>query len=543
MRSIKDITEDDINDPNSLRELVVILLNKVEEQKQIIESQKKEIQELKDEINRLKGEQAKPKFTKGKPAKDISSEKHRNKKKPHKKKAVKPKLEVDKQILCNTKPEGLPEDAVFKSYRTVIEQDIVFERKNTEFKIAVWYSPSEKKNYESEVPGYHGYFGSNLKSFVLAMHHSGDLSHSKLLNLLESIGVKVSAGSINNILQENTEDWPAEKQDILRAGLHASFLQSDTTGAKVAGNLWQTHVLCSNDFMVFSTLAGKSRRDFLSALQGVNKEKLMLVYNTKTQYYLDYFKISAQDKALLKTYFNDKPAMSLVDFREKIIELMPGLSTKKSSFNWVCDAFALGFYETQTEFSPVKILVSDNAPEYNLVGQAHALCWIHDARHYNKLSPGNKFHLQILTDFKVKYWQFYRKLMSYKESPKPDDIKKIEKQFDKLFVPDTSYFQLNQLIEKTIKNKNELLTVLKHPEVPLHNNQAELAARYQVRKRDICLHTLTEKGTQLQDAMMSIVHTCRLLRINAFKYIRDRIEGVNQFFIADILQNKYQTQQ
>jgi hypothetical protein len=38
-------------------------------------------------------------------------------------------------------------------------------------------------------------------------------------------------------------------------------------------------------------------------------------------------------------------------------------------------------------------------------------------------------------------------------------------------------------MERTRANKAKLLLVLKHPELPLHNNEAELAARKRVRKR------------------------------------------------------------
>ena len=82
------------------------------------------------------------------------------------------------------------------------------------------------------------------------------------------------------------------------------------------------------------------------------------------------------------------------------------------------------------------------------------------------------------------------------------------------------------------------MTVLKYPQIPLHNNQSELAARLQVRKRDVCLHTMTRKGTQLQDAFMSIIHTCNLLGQNAYAYIRDRISGNNEFYLPNLVLQK-----
>ncbi|MFT6962474.1 MAG: hypothetical protein ACJAWV_002205 [Flammeovirgaceae bacterium] len=107
------------------------------------------------------------------------------------------------------------------------------------------------------------------------MHHYGDLSHSKLLGLLEGMEVKISAGTIQNILTENKDTWLDEKRDILQADLSQGYTQTDTTGAKVAGENWHTHVLCSDNFAVFSTLPGKGRKHLLHALQGQNQGGLM----------------------------------------------------------------------------------------------------------------------------------------------------------------------------------------------------------------------------------------------------------------------------
>ena len=47
------------------------------------------------------------------------------------------------------------------------------------------------------------------------------------------------------------------------------------------------------------------------------------------------------------------------------------------------------------------------------------------------------------------------------------------------------------------------------PEIPLHNNSAELAARVKVRKRDVSLQTVTDKGTKANDTFMTIVQTAK----------------------------------
>jgi hypothetical protein len=63
-----------------------------------------------------------------------------------------------------------------------------------------------------------------------------------------------------------------------------------------------------------------------------------------------------------------------------------------------------------------------------------------------------------------------------------------------------------------------LLLVLEHPELPLHNNPAELAARTMVQRRNISYATQTELGTKAWDIFMSLVATTRKLGISFFEY-------------------------
>src|ERR1035437_8205849 len=95
--------------------------------------------------------------------------------------------------------------------------------------------------------------------------------------------------------------------------------------------------------------------------------------------------------------------------------------------------------------------------------------------------------------------------------------------FDQLFGTPSRYGALDKCMERTRNNKEKLLRVLDFPDLPLHNNAAELAARRVVRKRDISLHTWTDWGTQLRDAFMSIIETAKKLNISAYQYINDRI--------------------
>jgi hypothetical protein len=82
-------------DPNSIeeesvRQVVISLMNLVDKQNGIIAEQAAEIQRLRDEINRLKGEQGKPKIAGNKAAQDLSSEKERRQPKRRKMRSLSP---------------------------------------------------------------------------------------------------------------------------------------------------------------------------------------------------------------------------------------------------------------------------------------------------------------------------------------------------------------------------------------------------------------------------------------------------------------------
>ena len=152
-----------------------------------------------------------------------------------------------------------------------------------------------------------------------------------------------------------------------------------------------------------------------------------------------------------------------------------------------------------------------------------ALCWIHDGRHYKKLTPAVPYNQKILQTFRMRYWEFYRKLFTYKGQPTVMQAEKLSREFDELFATETDYQQLNDRIGKTKAKKRELLLVLIYPELPLHNNLAELGARAQVRKRDVSLQTKTKEGTRVQDTFLTIVETAKKLQVNIYDYILDRI--------------------
>ena len=92
-----------------------------------------------------------------------------------------------------------------------------------------------------------------------------------------------------------------------------------------------------------------------------------------------------------------------------------------------------------------------------------------------------------------------------------------------MFSTETNYDQLNERIAKTKDKKDQLLLVLKFPFLPLHNNDSELGARSQARRRDMSFHTMSLNGTKAKDTFMTLRQTAKKLAVNFYKYIGDRI--------------------
>jgi len=166
-------------------------------------------------------------------------------------------------------------------------------------------------------------------------------------------------------------------------------------------------------------------------------------------------------------------------------------------------------------------IISDDAGQYIDVSSHHALCWIHEIRHYKKMNPFLNHHKSILNKFLNELWTFYDLLAKYKENPNKNERMHILRRFDLMFSTVTGFRTLDERIAKTKKKKDELLLVLDYPNVPLHNNLAEIAVREGVIKRKISYGTRSEHGRLAWENMLSIQDTCRKLGISFYRYLND----------------------
>jgi hypothetical protein len=215
------------------------------------------------------------------------------------------------------------------------------------------------------------------------------------------------------------------------------------------------------------------------------------------------------------------PGLSQAEFNTLLEQHLPKLGSQQRTR--IMEAGAIAFYHQQTDWPVVQTLVCDDAPQFKLLTDSIALCWVHEGRHYKKLTPYIACHQQAVDDFLDDFWDYYRDLLAYKDSPSQQKAEKLRSEFWKLFDTKSGYQRLDERKQLTLLKSSELLRVLEHPELPLHNNPAELAARTMVQRRNISYATQTLEGTQAWDTFMSLVATTRKLGISFFEYVRDRI--------------------
>lgn len=500
------------------------------------------VQSLRDEINRLKGEDGKPTIS-GKNQKEpvkgnsnVSSESVRkDKTKPKQAKPIKfddtrPIDEIE--TIDITDKSLLPKDIVFKGYAKSHYQSLEIRSKLIEIRRLIYYSASENKTYTADLPvGYEkgSDYTQELKGHISLFKFSLGLSTPKIGDFLRMHGISISNGSISNIVLENGESLKGERTAIHQAGLSTGLYEStDTTAARFNGVNYNTHVFGNEAYTAYFTKPHKDRQTVLDLIRGEQPRTYLLNEHTFTLY--EYLKIPFKITHPLRRLIFDK-AVDKQAFMDQIKGCLAAQDYQKHEDKLLEGAYLAAYYAQ----NPLNILVSDDAPQYKLVSLLIALCWVHAGRHFKKLNPKFKHHQDLLNDFSTRFWAFYHKLKDYKLKPDPLTAKNLADEFDLIFSLKTGYQDLDDRIEKTKDNKQQLLVVLKHPYVPLHNNDAELAVRKEVRYRDVSFQTRTEKGTQAKDVFFTIIQTCKKLGVNAYLYILDSVTKKFDLTSLDIL--------
>ena len=551
LRALSEAVDPDLIPDPATRQAVYFLLNVGEHLLAENTALKAEVQRLKREIARLKGEQGPPTIPPTRSgrrpgshppdapdpraATDHSSESERRTREPRPpwhKRAKRDRSAIDREHVCAW--EGpLPADARFKGYEAVVIQDLVLKTDNVRFLRAKFYAPRTGRTYLAPLPpGYTGQFGPGIKTLALALGYGCHLSQPLLHAFFHDAGTLLSRGQVARLVTAGLEAFHAEQQAVLRAGLASSPWQHlDVTSTRVDGENYACHVLGNPLFAHYHTTPRQDRASALDVLRGGAPRRYRL--DATAFAHLATCRVAARLVRALQR-FPQAVTWSAAEFHRLLDLRLPLLGPEQRQ--QVEEAAAIAAYWADPLWPVVQCLVVDDAASFRGLTPALSLCWIHDARHYKKLTPRFACFRKALARFRQRYWDFYRDLLRYREAPSPAEAARLEAAFATLFATETAYAELNTCIRRTQANQAKLLLVLQHPELPLHNNPAELLARRRVRKRDVSFGPRSPTGLRAWDTFQSLVETTRKLGLRFGDYLRDRLTGAGQIApLADLI--------
>lgn len=354
------------------------------------------------------------------------------------------------------------------------------------------------------------------------MKYVNNMSIPKIKEFCHNAGMIISVPYISGRLtKEHIDVFHEEKIELYIASLEtSSYQQIDDTSCRVNGKNCYTQIVCNPAATVFFTTERKDRLTILDVLR--NFESRGFIFNDEAFSLLEQLKVPDKHITKLQQFETNMP-FNEEKMNEILENLFPKPNQGKLYKTRIMEACAIAFYHQETTIPIVQLLLGDDAPQFKLITDDFSLCWVHDGRHYKRLTPIIPAHEIMLKEFRGRYWKYYRKLLKYKKNPSAKRIKFLSAEFETLFSTKTGYDALNERIAKSKLKKKELLMVLKYPEIPLHNNSSEHGARVQKRRQDVSLQTKTEEGTNAKDTMMTIVETCIKQGISSYKYIHDRI--------------------
>jgi len=529
-----------------LRPTLRLLLNIVEELVVSVEALKVENQGLRNEINRLKGEQGIPRIPPRKPPTgggDVSSEPERREPRRWRKGAKQDQLTISRTERLPVDAATLPADAVRAGIDTVVIQDLIFRVDTIAFEREVWYSASEQRRIMAPLPaGYTGQFGPHLKALAQALHFGANVTEAKLAELFRHAGVVVSHGFLAGLLApESAPDDPfiVEAHAVEHAGLASSPWQHlDATGTRVDGEPWHCHVLGNPLFTAYHTTPTKDRLAVLDVLQGCPGERRYQL-NAAADAYLESVGLSTTARGRLAPWPRDR------DLDEATVtELLAAqrLVLGPQQQTRIREALALGAAHARADWPRISTLVCDDAAAFRLVTDDLALCWVHEGRHYKKLVAHLDIHRRLLDTVRDQFWDYYRELRAFREHPTAAERTRLTTRFEVLFGQVTGYRLLDERLAQTREKQASLLRVLDHPELPLHNNPAELAARRRVRKRDASFGPRSLAGLRAWDTFHTLAATTQQLGVSFLAYLTDRWTQAGQIpALADILRERAAT--
>jgi len=412
-----------------------------------------------------------------------------------------------------------PPGSRFKGYQTFVVQELVLRAHVLRLRRECWVTPQGQRITAALPAGISGHFGPELRRFVLAQHHQGQVTVGRLVLLLRGIGIDISKRQVVRLLIAGQDGFVDEARDVLRAGLEtARWISVDDTGARHAGANGVCTQIGNQDFTWFGTTTSKSRLNFLGLLRAGHSDYVI------------------NDAAL--AYMRDRR------MAQPLLDCLGHHATRHfaDQASWAPHLDRLGIQGLEGSLAPARVategalwgsiaahgylrdvaIVSDDAGQFD-VG-IHALCWVHAERLVHRLDTFTEAQRAAQQHLRALIWWFYADLKAYRADPSGRRRSELRARFERIFRRRTGFVTLDRLLARLRGRKAELLRVLDRPEIPLHTNGSENDIRACVTKRKISGGTQSDAGRDCRDAFLGLAKTCAKLGVSFWDYLGHRLK-------------------
>ena len=481
---------------------------------------KVEVAALREENTRLKGLAGKPRLKPSGMEKktDRAEVKRRRRQKRRGAKNMYSKV-TERRVVEVVVPAG----SRFKGYQDIVVQELRVSQAVILYRRQRWQLPDGRMVVAPLPSGIEGHYGPELRRFVLAQYHGGQTTVERLLVLLQELGIEISKRQLVRMLTSGKEPFVAEAAGVLQAGLEtASWVTVDDTGARHAnGNQYCTQI-GDDRFAWFATRPFKSRLNFLELLQAGERAYRL---NPAALGYMRERRLSQRLTAALKqageqSFYEEAAWQSFA--------ATCGVQATNGGANdplRIATEGALWGSLSDRGIVQDTVFVSDGAGQF-AIGR-HARCWIHMERQIHALDTFTEQHRGIKEAVRARIWKLYAQLKVWREKPTARQRRKLADRFDDIFASQTGFVTLDYLLAGFHANREAFLRVLDHPDIPLHTNGSENDIRCQVTRRRISGGTHSITGRDVRDAMLSLMKTCRKLKLSFWDYLGNRLRVHN----------------
>ncbi len=428
-------------------------------------------------------------------------------------------------------------------------QDVRLTAHHTRFRLEKWYSPSQHRTVVAPLPpGYRdGAYGPQVKALVLQLGHHCRVTVDPLTTFLQQCGLQLSPATVSAWLSGKRLLAPfhLEAQAVFRSGMAAaSWIGHDVTATKLNGTAWSCHGLSNERFSSFFTLPGQDGERTLLAFQGL----LPVRYRWDARAAAALRQAAPVTEAVRQQFGRLKYGRSwtTAGFSRFLAKTLPQI--RPPTEIKLRQILAVAGYWHRKDCATPLITIKDDAPSsYGLTPKVQ-LCWWHEDRHYEqlKLPPAG---VKELEKFRRGYWQLYRLIgrlrppavnaagvadpaQTAQYQQRADQLRR---RFRSLLTWKCRSLRLAKRMRLTLRKADDLLTVLDHPGIPMHNNGSERTLRPRARKRDQSYQTRSLSGLAAWDTMQSLMETARKLGLNFQHYLMDRLTDQHQIPPLDAL--------